>query len=432
MPAADDRGRVFRLALCALAAAIGLSSVTQSGVNSALADMLRRQADLQTRCLESSATVFAALVSFSTGWIILVVLNVFIAVYRRIQYGERVADMRRPNRAWQCTGGCVGCIIMILLLVGLKYGGFALTSVLRASGMAISSCVLDQIGCAGNPVLRMTRRRAAGVSVLLLGATLTVMHEVTEQLSHLESAASLFFSSLPLIGGALLPVQAAINGALSKQLGRLPLRATLISFSGGVLSLLLAVSACEPPENALQHLHEAPIWAFTGGALGMLTVTSGFVLPPYIGYAALAGFSTFGTLGGGLLLDGLGSFGIAPRLPTTLRLFGVAVTLCGALLTHQKQPPAGHDRLVGTSRAASSESARWIEGSAGPLGSSRSTPTMKTPKAKRGRMPSLRTSSSTSSRTSFSSSSLETEEVQLTPSLGAFKSPEGPEASDAV
>ena len=91
--------------------------------------------------------------------------------------------------------------------IGMREAGFALSSVLRAAGTAIASCILDQIGCAGSPIRHMTRQRALGVGLLLVGASFSVAHEFTEEVSHLDWPA-LLSSMLPLLGGALLPVQA--------------------------------------------------------------------------------------------------------------------------------------------------------------------------------------------------------------------------------
>lgn len=349
---------VVRLALCLLAAGIGVGSIIQGGVNTALSRMLQANVThgYQPRCGETSSILLAALVSFSSGLFVLVLLNAAHALGASTM-GEGARCTRKTIRPWHCIGGLVGCTVMMLMLIGMREAGFALSSVLRAAGTAIASCILDQIGCAGSPIRHMTRQRALGVGLLLVGASFSVAHEFTEEVSHLDWPA-LLSSMLPLLGGALLPVQAAINGSLARQLGKVPLRATLVSFIGGVLTLALTVQACGAYDGAGERLRALPAWAFSGGPLGMLSVTSNFVLPPYIGYAAVAGFSTFGTLTGSLLFDAIGAFGIASRAVTPLRLGGALVALCGALMTQQKRVAssgAAERRLVGGSGTSSSE-----------------------------------------------------------------------------
>ena len=117
---------------------------------------------------------------------------------------------------------------------------------------ARASMAFDHVGCIGNPVRRVTRRRSLGVALMVLGSALSVAHELTEEISHTRQAARLLAGSIfPLVGGALLPVQAAVNGQLAKALGA-PLRATLVSFIGGTLCLAMAVGACGTPPRASQ------------------------------------------------------------------------------------------------------------------------------------------------------------------------------------
>ena len=76
------------------------------------------------------------------------------------------------------TGGLLGCAVMILMLTALRFVGFALASVLRAAGTASASLCFDHFGCLGMATRRVTCRRLAGIALLLLGACLSVAHEL--------------------------------------------------------------------------------------------------------------------------------------------------------------------------------------------------------------------------------------------------------------
>ena len=268
----------------------------------------------------------------------------------------------------------MGASTMLCVLIGLRYTGFAIVSVMRAAGINAVSLIFDHVGCLGAPVRRVSRRRVLGLLLLLAGSTCSVADELVLDLQargpH-ELIVTAAAAALPLIGGCLLPLQAVVNGALAKNLGA-PLRATLVSFIGGCSMLILAVSMCGTPLGALDALGHAPWWAFTGGALGLLQVTSNMVLPQFIGYATVGGFSLCGTLSSSLALDATSAFGFEHRAPTLARCGGAVLALAGAIVMRQsasKPGGAGKPLLQETPHSSSSSTrAHTTEPEAAPTG----------------------------------------------------------------
>ena len=345
------RSALLRTSACVVAAAVGGTSAIQGGINTYLSRIFVGnhgrapwQGNVTAHSGEASCVfapvLFAALVSFTGGVATLLLLNVSTDLWR---YRKSATIMPKPpRRLWEVTGGLLGSSIMVMILVSLSLVGFALVAVLRAAGTAMASLMFDQVGCIGSPVRRVNCRRAVGMLLLLSGSALSAAHELTEEITH-ASLALLLASALPLVAGALLPVQAAANGQLAKHLGG-PLRATLVSFVGGTLCLAMAVGVCGTPTGADQWAN-APWWAFTGGLLGMLTVTANFILPPIIGYATQGGFTMFGNLASSMVLDAIGGFGFVQRPPTVLRSGGVALAFVGAALTRQRNEAAAKPLL---------------------------------------------------------------------------------------
>ena len=339
-----SRQSLLRVTACALGSCVGVSSTIQGGVLTFLGELIRAHANStlaaatntppDTRCgTETSSVLMASLISFSVGVLLLLIVNAGRET-RRWRRGEPLG-MQSPDRWWQVTGGLLGCSVMVLSLLALRLTGFALAAVLRAAGTTAASLALDRVGCLGTPVRRLTLQRGLGMLLLIAGSAISVAQELGEALSHTQQIGGyLLAAALPLLAGALLPMQAAINGRLAKRLGW-PLRATFISFLGGLCCLEIAVTACGVPADALTALLGAPWWAFTGGVLGMMMVSANFLLPVYVGFAALSGFVTFGTLASSLVLDALGAFGLQPRPPTALRIGGALLALSGAVVTRQ-------------------------------------------------------------------------------------------------
>jgi len=138
-----------------------------------------------------------------------------------------------------------------------------------------------------------------------------------------------------VLAGALLPVQAVINGRLSTNLGE-PLWASLVSFFIGTLVLFAIVmfsgvfGGIQVPSfsSALR----APWWIWAGGGLGAIYVTVALTMAPRLGAGTLIAVVVAGQMIAALLLDHFAAFGL-PRQPAELpRLIGAAFLIAGVVL----------------------------------------------------------------------------------------------------
>ena len=348
MPIAGGPSRhsLVRAAACAAGTSVGMSANVQGGINTVLAAIVRDGGNI-TQAADNdhvqqcgtaiSSLLLAAWVSFITGVSALLTINICNQLWRYSR-GEPLS-MRPPGHWWEMIGGLLGCSVMVLTLAGLAFTGYALTSVLRAAGTTAAAILLDRVGCLGTQKRRLTARRGFGFLLLILGASLSACEELAADFAEAaRTGVYIFFAlGMPLLAGGLLPLQAAVNGRLAKRLGW-PLRATLVSFIGGVACLSIAVGVCGAPAHSAGALIRAPLWAFTGGLIGFIMVSANFILPRYIGFATLSSFVTFGNLASSLVFDAAGAFGFVRRPPTLLRSAGVALVLMGALLTTCSRP----------------------------------------------------------------------------------------------
>ncbi|KAF1051914.1 MAG: hypothetical protein GAK43_02187 [Stenotrophomonas maltophilia] len=109
---------------------------------------------------------------------------------------------------------------------------------------------------------------------------------------------------LPLIAGACLPLQAGINGQLSKQVSSV-LAAAMISFFVGMFGLLvLTLANREFP--TLQALRGLPWWQWCGGFLGMFFIFIAAFAAPRVGALLFMVLVLAGQLGMALTLDHFG------------------------------------------------------------------------------------------------------------------------------
>jgi transporter family-2 protein len=131
-----------------------------------------------------------------------------------------------------------------------------------------------------------------------------------------------------VVAGAFLPLQAGINARLAHFVGG-PVRASAISFFIGTIVLMVVVALFT---RGGARPGDAPWWAWIGGALGAVYVTSTVVVPPRVGTAAFFGVLVAAQLVTSVLADRFGWFGFHQRDITPLRAVGITLLIGGALL----------------------------------------------------------------------------------------------------
>lgn len=135
---------------------------------------------------------------------------------------------------------------------------------------------------------------------------------------------------LALAAGAVLPLQAGLNGQLRGHLGS-PFAAAFVSFSAGTLILLATLLILRTPLPA--NPQSVPGWLWVaGGTLGVGYLIISIVLPPMIGVALTFGLIVAGQLSMSLMLDHYGLLGFAPHAINPWRALGAALIVAGVVL----------------------------------------------------------------------------------------------------
>ena len=140
---------------------------------------------------------------------------------------------------------------------------------------------------------------------------------------------------LPIIAGAAVATQTAINGQLRVVVGN-PFVAALISFTVGtvVLATLVFFTKQELPE--FRQLAGASWYKFIGGALGAFFITSVIVSVQRMSVANLLSLVVAGQLITALLYDQFGLFGLKESPITLTRALGALALIVGAYLINKK------------------------------------------------------------------------------------------------
>jgi transporter family-2 protein len=139
---------------------------------------------------------------------------------------------------------------------------------------------------------------------------------------------------LGFICGTLIAAQGAINGRLAGGIGG-PIQAAFISFTVGWIALLALNIALGHKVPNYGQAASIPPWAWIGGIIGAIMVTSSATAVPRIGVAAWVSAVIAGQLTAAVLYDQFGAFGQPIRPATPLRLLGIGFLVFGVYLVRR-------------------------------------------------------------------------------------------------
>ena len=117
---------------------------------------------------------------------------------------------------------------------------------------------------------------------------------------------------LGVFSGSITPVQTAVNARLGRSVGS-PLRASMVSFSVGLLSMLAIVLATGPYPLLSATAADGPWWMWLAGLRTVIMPVTGQIVM-------------------GLLIDAFGWFGAQQRAISPLRVCGTVLAMAGFLL----------------------------------------------------------------------------------------------------
>lgn len=266
--------------------------------------------------------IFAALVSFSVG---LVIIGLFTLLIRknRQSLASTVRKISSREIPWFFVlAGSFGGFFVIMQGVVAGVVGIALFSIGVVSGSAIAALVLDGYGMLGLTKRAIGIPRIAGILVALIG--LIIASDVG---SHVPSP----LIALPFIAGIGIGFQQAMNGRFGK-LAESPAVPTFFNFVAGTAFIAFALAIVEGfslptswPTNPLFYL---------GGVVGVIYIFMQVLILPRIGALSMGIAMLVGQLAGSVLLDLF--VPIAPHPVTISTLLGIALTMLGAALVAKR------------------------------------------------------------------------------------------------
>ena len=135
--------------------------------------------------------------------------------------------------------------------------------------------------------------------------------------------------------GSGLAFQAAANARLGTAL-QVPIASALWNFLLGTFALALLLASGLFGRPSLGDAATAPWWAWIGGLLGALFVTTSILAVPRVGTVVTFGAVICGQFIGAVLIDTRGWLGVEPIPLTLSRVLGVGLLVAGVILIQQK------------------------------------------------------------------------------------------------
>ncbi|NKY56246.1 DMT family transporter [Nocardia flavorosea] len=274
--------------------------------------------------------VAAAVVSFGSGFVLLLIAVAFSA---RLQAGLRgvgAALAARELRYWQLLGGLCGALFVASQSLAVAAVGVTAFTVGAVSGQLVSSLVVDRLGIGPQGRTPVTTARLGG-AVLAVGAVLLAASggsgsDGTTTASWLGAAAGPVLLFLPVLAGIGLAWQQAWNGRVGTSGS--PFAATVINFGIGLLGLLvidaLVLVRVGPPAE----FPREP-WLYLGGAIGVLFIAAGVLVVRWVGVLMMGLSTVAGQLTTSMLLDWFLPAGAAL---STAKLVGCGLTLAAVVV----------------------------------------------------------------------------------------------------
>lgn len=246
--------------------------------------------------------VTAAMISFSSGWIVLLVI-VLGTAQGRAAVARVPAAIRAGELPWWMTlGGAAGAFFV--LSQGLVAGvlGVAIFTVAIVAGQTTMGMIADARGFAGARRTPPTPARLAGAALTLVAIGVAVLGDAATSIPWLALI-------LPLVAGLGIGAQQAMNGRV-RQVSGSPLAATLVNFTVGTAGLVVVTAISLALRGAPSALPTEP-YLYLGGAVGVVFIAIQTATVGRIGVLLLGMCLVLGQLLGAVVFDSAAAIGPA-------------------------------------------------------------------------------------------------------------------------
>ena len=270
----------------------------------------------------------AALISFSSGLIIIAVISIFS---RRIKEGmsrlrSAVREKRLPR--WRLFAGMLGGSFVAIQTHIVPVIGVALYSVASIAGQALTSLLVDRLGITAGGPKAVSLRRVGAATITVLAVAVSVIDRLDD------GQFSLFALFLALLAGAFVGVQRALNGQIN-EFAHESFATSLLNFIMGTAFLLVFLLILLLfSDTKLEPLPSGPWWIYLGGVIGVIYIAFTALIVQHLGVLTFTVLSVGGQLAGSLVLD-LVNTETSGQVGWAL-VTGIALTYLGVMVSGER------------------------------------------------------------------------------------------------
>jgi transporter family-2 protein len=239
----------------------------------------------------------AALISFSSGLLILLVVTPFSPHIKEGIGNLRGAIARKELARWKLFAGALGGSFVAFQSQIVPLIGVAIFSVASIAGQTAMSLVVDRIGLTGGGKKLISVRRVLAAFLTVIAVLVSVWDRIDA------NNLSIFAVSTGCIAGAIVAVQRALNGEINEY-SHQSFATSLLNFATGATFLLLVIiTAVIIGIVDLSPLPAGPWWIYTGGVIGVIYIAFTSTIVQHLGVLTFTLFSVGGQLAGSLIID---------------------------------------------------------------------------------------------------------------------------------
>jgi transporter family-2 protein len=140
--------------------------------------------------------------------------------------------------------------------------------------------------------------------------------------------------TLSVIVGALIPIQAATNAAMSRAIGSVAIT-SLTLFAVGFVAVAGWAIAIREPLPSLEALRHVPPYGYLGGFIVASYVVAITFLAPRLGVGNAIRLVVTGQIVAAVAIDHFGAFGAVVQRLTMGRAIGVVLMIIGVILARR-------------------------------------------------------------------------------------------------
>ena len=239
----------------------------------------------------------AALVSFGSGLIIIVLISFFNPSIKEGIRNLREAVQEKKIARWKLFAGMLGGTWVAVQTHIVPLIGVAIFSVASIAGQATASLIVDRIGLTGGGKKLLSKRRVAAALITVLAVLLSVLDRLDA------SNLSKFAVFLGVVTGALGGIQRAMNGEINEYSHQSFTTSLLNFIMGTTFLVVLLIVMILAKRIELVPLPSGPWWIYTGGVIGVIYIAFSSTIVQHLGVLNFTLFSVGGQLVGSLAID---------------------------------------------------------------------------------------------------------------------------------